>query len=349
MIHGRKLVENIIRPRQDYDTRLDKIRLGMNERYPSMPVDIFNEIMSGYTIQEASAYPEMKSVYAALSKYIGQPTTRILLSGGADIAIKTVLEAVCESGSKILTCYPTYVMYKVYAKMLNCSLRGIMPDTNGEFDIHDVIAQAKQNTDVLILANPNGNSGFYFTIDEIKTLLLQLPSDMPIILDEAYADFAGIDASELLDEFDNLIIIRTFSKNIGFTGLQIGYVLANEKVIEIIEKFKPTIELNSLAARAIKVMCTKHDLLKKLVAQTISIRHEFASELQKLGFDVIEKGGNFILVNFGDKSEKIIKALDDAKIEVKTVMAPFENYIRIAIADKDTMDFVLKVISEVLR
>lgn len=347
MIHCRKLAENITRPRQDYDTRLDKIRLGMNERYPAMPVDIFNEIMSGYTIQEASAYPEMKTVYAALSKYIGQPTKRILLSGGADIAIKTVLEAVCEPRAKILTCYPTYVMYKVYAKMLNCSLRGIMPDTNGCFDIHDVIAQAKQNTDILILANPNGNSGFYFTIDEIKTLLSQLPSDMPVILDEAYADFAGIDASGLLDEFDNLIIIRTFSKNIGFTGLQIGYILANEQVIEIIEKFKPTIELNSLAARAVKVMCTKPDLLKRLVAETISIRHEFAIGLQKLGFDVIEKGGNFILVNFGDKTEKIIAAFDKENIEVKSVTAPFDNYFRIAIADKDTMDFVLQVISKI--
>ena len=346
MIHGRKLAENIIRPRQDYDTRLDKIRLGMNERYPSMPKELFDEIISGYTIEEASSYPEMKSVYEALSEYIKQPTRRILLASGADMAIKTVMESLCEQGTRLLTCYPTYVMYKVYAKMLNCTLRGIQPNENGDYEIQNLINEAKKDTDIVILANPSGVSGFYFTIDEIKTLLSELP-DRPVILDEAYADFADIDASCLLDEFDNLIIIRSFSKNIGFTGLQIGYVLAQEQVIEFIEKYKPTIELNSLAARAVKVMCSKPDLLKKLVAEIVETRHYFTLKLQKLGFEVIEKGGNFVLVNFGSKSDTIKKKLEDNNVEFKMVTVPFDGYIRFAIADKNTMDFVLKIVSGV--
>ena len=344
MIKGRKHSENIIRPRQEYDTRLNKIRLGMNERYPSMPKDLFEEIISGYTIEEASAYPEMKSVYKALSDYIGQPENRILLSGGADIAIKTVLESICEKGYRLLSCYPTYVMYKVYAKMLECTLRGIQPDSNGNYDIKDLIDQAKQDADVVILANPNGISGFFFTIDEIKMLLSALP-DMPIILDEAYADFAGIDAAPLIDEYDNLIIIRSFSKNVGFTGFQIGYILAQEQVINFIEKFKPTIELNSLAARAIKVMCTKPGLLKKLVDETIQIRKYFSEELRKMNYGVIEKGGNFILVDFGEESEKIKAALVSADVEFKTATAPFDGHVRFAIGDKKTMDYVLKVIA----
>lgn len=344
MIKGRKHSENIIRPRQEYDTRLNKIRLGMNERYPSMPKDLFEEIISGYTIEEASAYPEMKSVYKALSGYIGQPENRILLSGGADIAIKTVLESICEKGYRLLSCYPTYVMYKVYAKMLECTLRGIQPDSNGNYDIKDLIDQAKQDADVVILANPNGISGFFFTIDEIKMLLSALP-DMPIILDEAYADFAGIDAAPLIDEYDNLIIIRSFSKNVGFTGFQIGYILAQEQVINFIEKFKPTIELNSLAARAIKVMCTKPGLLKKLVDETIQIRKYFSEELRKMNYGVIEKGGNFILVDFGEESEKIKAALISADVEFKTATTPFDGHVRFAIGDKKTMDYVLKVIA----
>lgn len=344
MIKGRKHSENIIRPRQEYDTRLNKIRLGMNERYPSMPKDLFEEIISGYTIEEASAYPEMKSVYKALSGYIEQPENRMLLSGGADIAIKTVLESICEKGYRLLSCYPTYVMYKVYAKMLECTLRGIQPDSNGNYDIKDLIDQAKQDADVVILANPNGISGFFFSIDEIKMLLSALP-DMPIILDEAYADFAEIDAAPLIDEYDNLIIIRSFSKNVGFTGFQIGYILAQEQVINFIEKFKPTIELNSLAARAIKVMCTKPGLLKKLVDETIQIRKYFSEELLKMNYGVIEKGGNFILVDFGEESEKIKAALISADVEFKIAPAPFDGHVRFAIGDMKTMDYVLKVIA----
>ena len=235
-------------------------------------------------------------------------------------------------------------MYKVYAKMLECTLRGIQPDSNGNYDIKDLIDQAKQDADVVILANPNGISGFFFTIDEIKMLLSALP-DMPIILDEAYADFAGIDAAPLIDEYDNLIIIRSFSKNVGFTGFQIGYILAQEQVINFIEKFKPTIELNSLAARAIKVMCTKPGLLKKLVDETIQIRKYFSEELRKMNYGVIEKGGNFILVDFGEESEKIKTALISADVEFKTATAPFDGHVRFAIGDKKTMDYVLKVIA----
>lgn len=347
MIKLRSLSEDIIRPRQDYDTRLDKVRLGMNERYPSMPVDLFNEIMSGYTIEEASAYPELKTVYETLAKYINQPPERILLAGGADVAIKTVLESVSEKGDVWLTCKPTYVMYKVYAKMLDCTLRGLEPDNQGNFDLQQLIEQAKQGVKVVILANPNGVTGFYFNMDEIKQLLSAIP-DTPVILDEAYADFAGIDGTVLLDEFDNLIIIRTFSKNVGFTGLQVGYTLAQEHVIKFIEKFKPTIEINSLAARAIKVMCSKPNLLKELVAETVVIRRYFSAELQKLGFDVVEKGGNFILVDFGKDSKQIQTALDSYNIEFKPAYKPFESYVRFAIADKTTMDFVLQVIINAL-
>ena len=315
MIKLRSLSEDIIRPRQDYDTRLDKVRLGMNERYPSMPVDLFNEIMSGYTIEEASAYPELKTVYETLAKYINQSPERILLAGGADVAIKTVLESVSEKGDIWLTCKPTYVMYKVYAKMLDCTLRGLEPDNQGNFDLQQLIEQAKQGVKVVILANPNGVTGFYFNMDEIK----------------------------------QLIIIRTFSKNVGFTGLQVGYTLAQEHVIKFIEQFKPTIEINSLAARAIKVMCSKPNLLKELVAETIVIRRYFSAELQKLGFDVVEKGGNFILVDFGKDSKQIQTALNSYNIEFKPAYKPFESYARFAIADKKTMDFVLQVIKNVLK
>lgn len=347
MIKGRKHSENIIRPRQEYDTRLNKIRLGMNERYPSMPVELFNEIMGGYTIEEASAYPEMKPVYDALSGYIGQPSSRILLSSGADIAIKTVLESICEKGYRLLSCYPTYVMYKVYAKMLECTLRGIQPDTDGNYNIDELISQAKQDIDVVILANPNGISGFFFSLEEIKKLLSALP-DVPIIIDEVYADFAGIDAAPLLDEYSNLIIIRSFSKNVGFTGFQIGYILAQEQVISFIEKFKPTIELNSLAARAVKVMCSKPGLLKQLVRETVRVRKYFSKELRKLKYKVIEKGGNFVLVDFGEKSDDIKDALLSANIEFKAVAAPFDGKVRLTIGDKATMDFVLKVIMSVV-
>lgn len=343
MIKGRKNSENIIRPRQAYDTRLNKVRLGMNEKYPSMPKELFQEIMSGFTIEEASAYPEMKTVYDAMSKFLGQPIKRILLSSGADMAIKITLESICEKGDQLLTCAPTYAMYTVYAKMLECKLNSILPDEYGNFNINDLIAGAKDDIRAVILANPNGITGFYFTYDEIRKLLTELP-ETPIIIDEAYADFAGLDVVPLLDEFSNLIVIRSFSKNIGFTGLQVGYILARESVIEFIEKFKPGTEINSLAARAVKVLCSKPELIKAQVAETIQVRKFFANSLKELGFKVIENGGNFVLVDFGHKTVSVRETLDNANVEYKMVTKPFDGHIRFAIGDMQTMATVLEII-----
>ena len=345
MIKGKQLSENLFRLRQEYDTRLDKIRLGQNERPQAMPPELFREIISGYTIEEASAYPELKLVYDALSEYIGQPSGRIMLTSGADTAIKMVLESFCEKGNVILTCSPTYLMYRVYAKMVDCKLNKVLPDNLGNFDLKQLIDQGKHGARVIMIANPNGRTGFYFSMDELRLLLSEFP-ETPVIIDEVYADFANLNAAPLLEEFDNLIILRSFSKNVGFAGLQVGYILAKEPVIEIIEKFKPAREINSLAARSVKVLCSKPGLIEKLADETIRVRGDFANSLKELGFEVIEKGGNFVLVNFGNKNKIIKASLINNNVEFKSLDQPLDDYIRLAIANTEIMNAVLRIISE---
>lgn len=344
MIKGRKHSENIMRIRQEYDTRLDKVRLGMNEHVPNMPDELFNEIISGYTNEEASAYPELNLVYNSLANYINQPRDRILLASGADMAIKITLESFCEKDDIVLTCAPTFAMYKIHTELLGCKLQEILSDNSGEFNLKQLIYQGKKGIKVVILANPNGVTGFYFSLKELKLLLSEL-SETIVILDETYADFANLDATPLLEEFDNLIIIRSFSKNIGFAGLRIGYIIAQEYVAGIIEKFRPMMEISSLAARAIKVLCSEPNIIKKLANEVMCIRSKFAKSLRNLGFDVIEKGGNFVLVNFGSKKDAVKAVLIRNNIEFKSLPSPMDNYIRFTIANTEIMNNVLKIIS----
>ena len=189
-------------------------------------------------------------------------------------------------------------------------------------------------------------TGYAFSVDELKMLLINAEKfGILVVLDETYADFAPIDATPLLDEFNNLVIIRSFSKNIGLAGLRIGYIVTTEYLSEIIEKFKPMMEINSLSVLAVKYVCSDCDLIKNEVAKVINTRHTFATALNNLGFDVIEKDGNFVLVNFGVWKEKVMEKLVDNNIEFKKLPMPLNNYIRFTIATDEIMQNVVKLIS----
>ncbi len=346
MIIGRKHAEKIHRLRQDYTTRLNKVRLGMNEHVPTMPDKLFSEIITSFTNEMASAYPEVNQAYDALSLCINQPRDRLILTSGADMAIKITLEAFCEKGDRVLTCSPTFAMYKIHAQLLNCELQEVYCNCNGDFDVQSLVTAMKCRPRILIMANPNGVTGHVFCAKEIQKILREANKiGVLVVLDETYADFAHVDNSSLLNEFDNLVIIRSFSKNIGFAGIRIGYILSTEYLLNIIEKFKPMMEINSLAVHALKVLCTKNEMLQHEVNKVIRARHSFALNLKSLGFNVIEKGGNFILVDFKASKEIIAQNLQKNNIEFKQMPVPLNNYIRFTIATSDIMDNVYNIIS----
>ena len=103
MIKEKKYAEKIYRVRQNYNTRLNKLRLGMNEYVCHMPDKLYDEIMKNFNIEKASAYPEVNQAYDALSKYLNQSRERILLTSGADMAIKVVFETFCKTSPIIFS------------------------------------------------------------------------------------------------------------------------------------------------------------------------------------------------------------------------------------------------------
>jgi len=319
----------------------------MNEYVPYMPKGLFKEIMQGFTIEMASAYPEVNQAYEAMAKFLGQPRDRILMTQGADMAIKISLETFCDPGDKVLTISPTFAMYGIHTALLNCELVQVMCEGDCKVKLEKLLDEIRTGIRAVVLANPNGVTGYEFSINEVRKICEQADkNNIVVIMDETYADFGSINSSCLIDEFSNLVIVRSFSKNIGFAGLRVGYIITNEEVAGMIEKMKPMMELNALAVKAVLALCNHPDYLKKAVKAITSARHRFGQQMEKLGFPTIERQGNFVLIDFKDKKEKISETLSANNIEFKALPTPVDKYIRITVGTKKVMDYTAKVIKD---
>ena len=345
MIEEKNYAKKIYRIRQEYDTRLDKLRLGMNEYVNHMPEELYIEIMKNFSIEKASAYPEVNNAYNALSRYLKQSRDRILLTSGADMAIKLVFETFCSPNDIIATCSPTFAMYKVHAELLNCKLEETFSNNEGEFTEQQVLELFDKNIKLFVLANPNGVTGFCFNKDAIRRILSEAEKrNIIVLIDETYASFDKIDMSEFINEFNNLIIVRSFSKCIGMAGIRIGYILTSEYLANIIEKFKPMMEINSLAVEAVKAICNNPKYIEEATSKIVKARNEAAKRIKEMGYKVIERKGNFLLVDFGNDRTKIEENLKENKVEYKIFKEPLSKYIRFTIGIPEVMEKLFEII-----
>ncbi|MEA2088351.1 MAG: aminotransferase class I/II-fold pyridoxal phosphate-dependent enzyme [Patescibacteria group bacterium] len=134
------------------------------------------------------------------------------------------------------------------------------------------------------------------------------------------------------------------SKNIGMAGIRIGYILTSECLAGMIEKFKPMMEVSSLAVNAIVAICSSRKYLKSAVKDIVISRGKFTYGLRDLGYNAIERGGNFILVDFGDKRKEVLESLGKNNIEYRIFGSPLKKYTRITVGKYKIMNYVLKII-----
>jgi len=347
MIREKAHALSIRRIRQNYDTRLDKLRLSMNEYYPSMPETLYDNILRRFSIQKASAYPEVNRAYEALAGYLGVTRDELILANGADAALATVYCTFCSEHDTVATCMPTFAMYRVHADLLNCHFKSVEANDAGLVSEEQLLSLAHEDTRLIVLANPNGVTGQAFSTDSIDILLKKASKNSTIVLiDEAYASFGNsIDMSNLIALHDNLVIVRSFSKCIGMAGLRIGYILSSQRLIHMMEKFRPMMEINSLAVEAVKEICSDRSYMDMAVAEIKASRAYFKGELKKLGYDTIVRSGNFVLVDFGPDTPMIEDIMTRNSIEYKTLAPPLSSYIRITVACREIMTSVVQVLT----
>lgn len=324
------------------------IKLNTNENpYPPSP-----KVME--KAQDLSAlrlYPDplAKDLVDELAKYHNVNSNQVFVGVGSDDVLAMSFMTFFNSDKEILFPDITYSFYDVWAEMLRIPYRTIPVDDNFRINKEDYYG----NNGGVVIANPNAPTGIAEPLSFIEDIVKN-NKDSIVIVDEAYVDFGGETALPLVEKYDNVIVVRTFSKSRSMAGIRIGYAISNEKLIKFLNdvKYSYNSYTMNMPSIALGVESIKDEAyFKETVKKVVDTREWFVEEIAKLGFSGPKSSTNFIFTTH-DK----VAAVDifNAARENNIIFRYFSkekinNHLRITIGTKEEMEKVVEFLKNYLK
>ena len=263
-----------------------------------------------------STYPEMTGLYRLLADYAGVDPERLVITGGADGGIRSVFDTFVRPGDVVLRVEPTYAMYDVYGRISGA--RQVVVDYEASpagprLDVDQLVEAVNEHTPKLVcLPNPASPTGEVLSLDELERVAVSVGDGGGVFLvDEAYHPFDPVTMVPLIERCSNVIVVRTFSKAWGLSGLRIGYCVGDPAAVAFLHKVRPGYETNFAAVRMAERLLAEESAMNRSVKRLNEGRDHFVQEMEDLGFRTAPSGGNFLLVSFGDQAQRVHKALED--------------------------------------
>lgn len=280
-------------------------------------------------------------------------TPEMVYSGnGSDEVLSFVFYAFFDSGKKLVLPEFTYSFYPVYAGFYNIETDVVPMKKDWSLDTNEMLNRASKNGSGLIFANPNAPSGIGLSRAEIREMLLKADKDEIFVVDEAYCDFGGESCIPLLEEFKNLLIVRTFSKSLCGAGMRLGYIVANPELINYVTTVKNSLNhfpIDAVAQIAGVAACKNPAYYCECAKKVADERETFQNFLSEKGWEYIPSKTNFVLVrNPKVSGEQVYQKIKKEGILVRHFSTKgIEDYVRITIGTKEQMDALKKVMEAI--
>ena len=320
------------------------IILNANESPYNLPEQIINLYLEEVKKIKFNRYPDMDSTVLkdALAKAYGLKRENIACGVGSDELLQCLFNAVVSKGDKVVVMNPSFSMYSEYAKIYGAT--PIAADANPDFTFNlDNMLNAikKNNPKMVILCSPNNPTGIILTEEEVRTII-EATSGL-VILDEAYVEFNGEGLVKLINEYDNLLVLRTFSKLYAGAAIRLGYAMSVKDNIDLIDTVRSPYNVNVLTQIMAKTIIEHKVLYKERIQYFKDQRRDIYAALTKLGIEVYPTKANFLWMKLSDK---INEALVRENIFVRTIMFNGEKYNRVCIGTPDEVEEFLKVVRQ---
>lgn len=320
------------------------IILNANESPYNLPEQIINLYLEEVKKIKFNRYPDMDSTMLkdALAKAYGLKRENIACGVGSDELLQCLFNAVVSKGDKVVVMNPSFSMYSEYAKIYGAT--PIAADANPDFTFNlDNMLNAikKNNPKMVILCSPNNPTGIILTEEEVRTIV-EATSGL-VILDEAYVEFNGEGLVKLINEYDNLLVLRTFSKLYAGAAIRLGYAMSVKDNIDLIDTVRSPYNVNVLTQIMAKTIIEHKVLYKERIQYFKDQRRDIYAALTKLGIEVYPTKANFLWMKLSDK---INEALVRENIFVRTIMFNGEKYNRVCIGTPDEVEEFLKVVRQ---
>ena len=272
----------------------DVIRLNANEN-PYGPLDKVSAALSGLPLH---LYPDpnQRKLRAALGEYTGQPVERIMAGAGGDEIIDLLMRLFIAPGQKVLDCEPTFGMYSFSARLAEAEIVSVPRNSTWDIDIPAMLEAIDDSARIVFLASPNNPTGNLLTERDARALL---KTGVIVCVDETYYEFSGNTLCPLLDEYENLVILRSFSKWAGIAGLRVGYAIASSELIGHLMDIKQPYNINIAGEAAVLAALEHRGELLERAATLIEQRKRLEAVVDEFpGISYYPSEANFLLCRF---------------------------------------------------
>lgn len=324
------------------------IKLNTNEN-PYPPSPRVAEAIDGLC-DSLRLYPDMEATQLreAIAQVNGVEPEQVFCGNGSDEVLAFAFAAFF-AGKKLLTPDVTYSFYPVYANLFGVAHQTVALNADFTVDV-DAMLQGCP----MALANPNAPTGIELPQSEIRRMAQHAKEhDAVLLVDEAYAAFAKETAVPLLKEFDNVLIVRTFSKSHALAGMRVGYALGSVRLIDALRRIRDSFNsypLDRLAQAAATASMLDVDYTAKTVGLVVAARDRAYARLREAGIEVLPSATNFLFVKAGEDAAPVQQALRNEGILVRHFGAPrLKAWLRVTIGATEDMEKVTDALIRLIK
>ena len=314
------------------------IKLASNENVLGPAKSVIKKIKK--YAKNVHIYPDTncKVLKNKLAQKYSLRSEQFIFGNGTDEVLLFIAGAYMEQGLNAVTAKVTFSEYTFATKLFSGKMK-YAALKNGKFDLNEIENQIDEMTRIIFICNPNNPTGTYLTDNELSQFINNIPKDILIVIDEAYNEYAEAkdfpNSIEYLNSYNNVIVLRTFSKIYGLAGLRIGYGISSPQIIADMHKTKEPFNVNIIAQEAAITALDDEEHVKKSQQMNEEGKHFIYKELDKLNIQYYPSQANFVFFYVNRDCKQLFEELMDMGVTVRPMKAFNTDCIRITVGTKE--------------
>ena len=328
------------------------LRLDQNENPDGLPKWLFDSVMKKVTPEFLAIYPEETIPTTKYAHLLRLEKENVTLTDGSTVGMGYVIKVFGQAGKNILCVTPSFAMYEVYAKMIDMNVNQITYEDDFSFKIEKTLFQINENTGIVVLVNPNMPVGNAYSKADITAVVNKArENNALVIIDEAYYYFYDQTSVDLVKEYDNVVVLRTFSKMLSMPSLRLGAIISNPENIRCINNYKPHYTVNSIALLFAEAIVDNHaKLLAELQEQYLEGKTYITKALADNGYETIPSEGCYVCIKPKYKtSRELTDLLKENNILILCGKDGLKGWLRLTIAHKKYMEIFMNTLLKIDR
>ena len=335
----------------DQNERKDYLRLDLNENPGGLPEEFIKGVLEGVTPQFVAQYPETLHFTEVLAKHLGTDISHLCLVNGSAEGIRYIIQAFTGEGGRIVGVVPSYFMFQVYSEMYGREFVKVPYEEDLTMNVNHIIAEMTDDTQLLILLNPNNPMGNVYTDEEFEQIMeVARQKEITVLVDEAYHYFYPKTFIRYALEGTHVFVTRTFSKLFSLAGCRLGYVAGWPEGVKMVQKMCTPHNTNAFAMRFAEAVLETPGVLDTLIHNFEEGRAFLIDWLDQHSYAHKGEAGNFLFIGPRKKdAASIVKEMKEKKkILIKTYanVGELGDCLRVSIGEKKYMETFVEALLE---